>query len=106
MRTAMASAYAKPGWEPIIYVAEGLTPNSNYTIHRKDRPDGYGRSLTLINENIIINPVEVNTPCDILFQKIECINKETLIIGSAYSPTNNDDHNTTELYNAICCICK
>ncbi|XP_060567389.1 uncharacterized protein LOC132726133 [Ruditapes philippinarum] len=90
---------------PTIYDAEVLPTNINYTIHRKDRPDSYRGSLILIKDNIVSEPVEVNTPCDILFQKIKCINKETLIIGSAYRPTNNDEEYSRHLFKAISHIC-
>jgi hypothetical protein len=45
---------------PTIY-EEVLPTNSNYTIHSKYRPDGYGESPILIKENIISEPGEVKT---------------------------------------------
>ena len=63
----------------------------------KDRPDGYGGSLLLIKNNIVSEPVDISTECDIVFRKIECSNSQTLIVGSAYRPTNNDVDYTTKL---------
>jgi hypothetical protein len=70
-------------------------------VYRKDRSDGYGGSLILIKDNINSEPVDIETPCDIVFAKIDCINNEPLIIGSAYRPTNNDEKYATDLLNAI-----
>ena len=49
-----------------------LPSNSPYNIYRKDRPDGYGGSLLLIKSDIISEPVDIQTSCDIIFRKIHC----------------------------------
>jgi len=90
---------------PSINDAEILPPHSDYSVHRKDRHDGYGGSLILVRNNIQCEKIEIDTPCDILFIKVECMNKETLIIGSAYRPTNNNEEYATQLYNTISSIC-
>ena len=74
-------------------------------IYRKDKPDGYGRSLLLIKSDIISEPVDIQTNCDIIFRKIKCSDLQTLIIGSAYRPTNNDIDNATGLVYVIRSIC-
>ena len=83
--------------KPSICDSEVLPANSEYNIYRKDRPDGYGGSLLLIKNNIVSEPLDISTGCDIVFRKIECSNSKTLIVGSAYRPTNNDVYYTTEL---------
>ena len=92
--------------KPEILDAELLPPNSNYNIHRKDRHDGYGGSIILIKDNIQHERIEINTPCDIVFVKIDCANKESLIVGSVYRPTNNNESYSQVLFGAISKISK
>ena len=91
--------------KPSIGDSEVLPPNSDYNVYRKDRPDGYGGSLLLIKNSIISESVDVSTGCDIVFRKIECSNSQTLIVGSAYRPTNNDVDYTSELIETISSVC-
>ena len=84
---------------------EVLPPNSSYNIYRKDRPDGYGGSLLLIKNDIISEPVDVQTSCDIIFRKVQCSDSQTLIIGSAYRPTDNDIDYVKELVDVIRNVC-
>ena len=91
--------------KPSICDSEGLSANSEYNIYRKDRPDGYGGSLLLIKNNIVSEPVDISTGCDIVFWKIECSNSQTLIVGSAYRPTNNDIDYTSQLIGTIRSVC-
>ncbi|XP_060583415.1 uncharacterized protein LOC132739673 [Ruditapes philippinarum] len=92
--------------KPDIHDAEILPPNSNFNIHRKDRRDGYGGSIILIKNTIKHERIEVDSICDIVFVKIECANNESLIIGSAYRPTNNDESYAHNLFDTISKVCK
>ena len=67
--------------------------------------DGYGGSLLLIRKDIVSEPVDITTNCDIIFRKIECSNSQTLVIGSAYRPTNNDAEYVEELVDVIRKVC-
>ena len=84
---------------------EVLPSNSPYNVYRKDRPDGYGGSLLLIKSDIISEPVDVQTSCDIIFRKVQCSDSQTLIIGSAYRPTDNDIDYAKELVDVIRNVC-
>ena len=77
--------------------SEVLPTNSPYIIYRKDRPDGYGGSLLLIKSDVISKPVDIQSSCDVIFRKIQCSDSQTLIIGSAYRPTNHDTDYANEL---------
>ena len=92
--------------KPEILDAELLPPNSNYNIHRKDRHDGYGGSIILIKDNIQHERIDIDTPCDIVFVKIECANKESLVVGSVYRPTNNIESYAHDLFDAISKVSK
>ena len=85
--------------------SEILPANSPYNIYRKNRPDGYGGSLLLIKSDIISEPVDIQTRCDIIFRKVQCSDSQTLIIGSAYRPTNNDMDYANELVEVIQRVC-
>ena len=91
--------------KPSIGDSEVLPSNSDYNVYCKDRPDGYGGSLLLIKNSIISELVDISTGCDIVFRKIECSNSQTLIVGSAYRPTNNDVDYTSELLETISSVC-
>ena len=90
---------------PSVGDSEGLPSNSPYNIYRKDRSDGYGGSLLLIKSDIISEPVDIQTSCDLIFRKIHCSDSQTLVIGSAYRSTNNDIDYTNELVEVIRNIC-
>ena len=90
---------------PSVGDSEVLPSNSPYNIYRKDRPDGYGGSLLLIKSDIISEPVDIQTSCDIIFRKIHFSDSQTLIIRSAYRSTNNDIDYTNELLEVIRNIC-
>ena len=85
--------------------SEVLPSNSPYNIYRKDRPGGYGGSLLLIKNDIISEPVDIHTGCNIIFRKVQCSDSQTLIIGSAYRPTNNDMDYANELVEVIQKVC-
>ena len=74
-------SFAAQAWHPR---RRNPTLNSNYNILRKDRRDGYGGSIILIKNTTKHERIEVDTPCDIVFVKVECANNESLTIGSAY----------------------
>ena len=52
---------------PSVGDSEVLPSNSPYNIYRKDRSDGYGGSLLLIKSDIINEPVDIQTSCDLIF---------------------------------------
>jgi len=60
----------------------------------------------LIKDTIKHERIEVDTPCDIDFVKVECANDESLIIKSAYRPTNYDEPYAHSLFNIISKVCK
>ena len=53
---------------PSINDSEILPGNSPYNAYRKDRADGYGGSLLRIRNDIISEPVDITTNCDIIFR--------------------------------------
>ena len=89
---------------PTIYDAEVLASNSNYNIHLKNRLDGHGGSLILIKDNIVSEPVKSILHVTFYSRKLN-ISKETVMIGSAYRPTNNNEEYSKQLFQAISQIC-
>ena len=85
---------------PTIYDAEVLASNSNYNIHLKNRLDGHGGSLILIKDNIVSEPVKSILHVTFYSRKLN-ISKETVMIGSAYRPTNNNEEYSKQLCQAI-----
>ena len=85
--------------------SEVLPTNSPYNIYKQDRPDIYGGSLLPLKSDIISEPVDIQTNCDIIFRKTLCSDSQTLIIGSAYRPTNNNIDYANELVEVVRKVC-
>jgi hypothetical protein len=59
----------------------------------------------VIKNTIKNERIEVDTICDIVFVKL-VLNNGSLIIGSAYRPTNNDESYAHSLFDIISKVCK
>ena len=79
---------------PNIHSHEIFPPN--YEILRKDRSDGYGGVLLAIKKDFIVDTITYppEFDCEAVFAKLSVGKSQSLIVGAAYRPPNNDaDYN-------------
>ena len=81
------------------------TANKQPLQHLQEKYNRYGGSLLLIKKDVISEPVDIQSSCDVIFRKIQCSDTQTLINGSAYRPTNHDTDYDNELVKVIQKVC-
>ena len=82
--------------------AEFFPPN--YSLYRKDRIDGYGGVLLGIHSSLISQEVSIVSTAEFIAVKLSD-QKDDIIIGAAYRPTNNDQVYMDALNQAIVDLC-
>ena len=88
---------------PTINNSEFLT--ADYTVYRKDRPDGYGGVLLAVHSSLNSHAVEVSTDAELVAAKI-LAGKQSLVVCSFYRPPNNDSSYMDALTEAITLLSK
>ena len=95
----------KHGLGPLCTKSELLPTDSPYTIYRRDRNDGYGGVLIAIKDNLLSDPVEVNSDCEIMCRNIQNPGGDSVIVISAYRPPNSSKEYALDLLNAVKDVC-
>ena len=69
---------------PAIHDSEVLP--SNYTVYRKDRPDGCGGVMVGVSNDLISEDIPINADVELKAVKVKLCDGQELIVCSAYRP--------------------
>ena len=85
-------------------VSQGEFLPSDYTVYRKDRPDGYGGVLLAVQTSLNSHEITITTETELVAAKI-LAGKQPIIFGSFYRPPSNDQTYMDGLNEAIGRLC-
>ena len=91
--------------KPSIHNSELLPTDPPYTIHRRDRSDGYGGVLIAIKDILFSDPIDVKSECEILCRSIENPGGDPVIVMSANHPPSSSKEYAVYRFNAVKDIC-
>jgi len=79
-----------------------LLPKSHHIVARKDRKDGHGGVIIATKVTLPCNEIEINDhDTELVAVKVSCIGNQSLIVTSAYRPTNEDADYAVNMCNAF-----
>lgn len=77
-------------------------PKSHHIVARKDRKDGHGGVIIATKVTLLCNEIEINDhDTELVAVKVCCIGNQSLIVTSAYRPTNEDADYAVNMCNAF-----
>ena len=82
---------------PDVKNGEIIPPELEYTIYRKDRPDGYGGVMLAVSNKILsVDLPSLTTDCEIMWAKL-CIAGSPAYVAAYYRPHISDEYSLTQL---------
>ena len=83
---------------PNVNNNEVISPEWNYNIYRKDRPDGYGGVMIAVSKQINSHEMtELRTDCELLWTQLAIGNSSKLFVGAYYRPHIGDQCSIDQL---------